>query len=721
VIYIHDLDGCAPVPLAHYMKALGVLRLVAEQADPEARGWWEGERFRFATSLSADELLRFFIEACAPPPVFNPWGGRSGFYAGSSETGARKALKAIEESADARLTGYREAIRGVRELIAELYSGKKPADDEKARFIAELRKRVRGPAVKWLDCVVALLSSKDGELDSVYPALFGTGGNEGSGSYTSAYMSAVVECVVQRRHGDALRAALLGEPMPRFDSGQNMLQFLPEGAASPWDLLLCVAGALLVRSAVASRGEAGAARWMASPFYVAATSFGYPSGCRADEYFLKQGKEMPGRGEQWFPLWSQPASLNEVAQLFAEGRASNRRPAADGWSMARAVATLGVRRGIAAFQRYGYLQRDNQSLHFAVSLGRYDVPDQMSPLQRCLDDLDDWLPRLHRLAKNKDAPARLESVHRRLMTQLFDLLERTGEPRRWQGVLLALGEVEAVMKSGSGFTAQPVPPLRPEWVRAADDDSPEFRLALACALQARAFGRGDGRPVDPIRRHWLALDETRRLPRFATSGDATRVRLDARVDVVMQGRSGIDDAIAVVERRLVEASREGMRGFPLRAAARAGACLADLTAWLEGRVDADRTLALARALMALDRELWAEQIVPILPPPAGTELPDDAWLCIRLAHLPSKLPDGREIPCDPAISRRLASGDAAGAVALALRRLRAVNLRAAVRASSVPPYIARLWAAALVFPVSAAIAERLVRRLDPSFNPEPSA
>lgn len=28
------LSGCAPVPIAHYLKALGVLRLVAEQADP---------------------------------------------------------------------------------------------------------------------------------------------------------------------------------------------------------------------------------------------------------------------------------------------------------------------------------------------------------------------------------------------------------------------------------------------------------------------------------------------------------------------------------------------------------------------------------------------------------------------------------------------------------------------------------------------------------------
>ena len=39
------LDGCAPFPLASYLKALGLLRLVAEQVDPQARGAWDRERF----------------------------------------------------------------------------------------------------------------------------------------------------------------------------------------------------------------------------------------------------------------------------------------------------------------------------------------------------------------------------------------------------------------------------------------------------------------------------------------------------------------------------------------------------------------------------------------------------------------------------------------------------------------------------------------------------
>ncbi len=38
---VHRLGGCAPTPLANYLKALGILRVVAEQADAEARGWWD--------------------------------------------------------------------------------------------------------------------------------------------------------------------------------------------------------------------------------------------------------------------------------------------------------------------------------------------------------------------------------------------------------------------------------------------------------------------------------------------------------------------------------------------------------------------------------------------------------------------------------------------------------------------------------------------------------
>jgi len=33
------LGGCTTEPLSNYLKALGILRIVSEQADPEARGY----------------------------------------------------------------------------------------------------------------------------------------------------------------------------------------------------------------------------------------------------------------------------------------------------------------------------------------------------------------------------------------------------------------------------------------------------------------------------------------------------------------------------------------------------------------------------------------------------------------------------------------------------------------------------------------------------------
>jgi len=80
IMHQHLLTGCTPVPLAHYLKALGILRLVAEQKDPDACGRWRGEYFELRTSLSRDELQRFFLEEYQPTPVLAPWNGGSGFY-----------------------------------------------------------------------------------------------------------------------------------------------------------------------------------------------------------------------------------------------------------------------------------------------------------------------------------------------------------------------------------------------------------------------------------------------------------------------------------------------------------------------------------------------------------------------------------------------------------------------------------------------------------------
>lgn len=721
MIHVHDLNGCAPVPLAHYLKALGILRLVTEQADPQARGWWEGERFRLTTTLDTAALEKFFRESYEPTPMFNPWGGRSGFYSDNSEKSARTVLKAIENTSTPRFASYRNVVSVIRQVITETTDGTKPGDEGKDHLVLALRRSVRGKSPLWMDAVTAVLGTGD-SLEVGQPALFGTGGNEGSGSYTSAYMAAIEQCLLKRAWDHAISSTLFGQnPVPKCDWDQSMGQFIPEGTATPWDLLLAFEGACIVRSAVNSRNTTESTRWMASPFYVAPASYGYPSEARMDEYALKNGKELPGRGEQWFPLWSQPVSFGEISQIFNEGRATTKRGrATDGWSMVRAIGSLGVRRGIREFIRYGYLQRNNLATHFAVPLGRFSVPDGKSPRLSNLDDLDLWLPRLRREARAKNAPARLAQAERRLVDALFAVAQFPKEQNHWQAVVMGLGQVERVQASGSGFKAEPIPKLRPEWVEAADDGSAELRLALSLALQHGGFQGENADWWNTIRRHWLPLEKER--PRkFATTVTDSQTRLQIGQEVVMAGRRGIDDAISLVERRLIEASQRGERRLPLQAAVRAAAHPADLSALISGVVDVDRTVALARALMALDHTLWPQQFIEVTRPKQA-DWPDDAWLVIRLALLPWPLKSRQggeiRIGTDPAIFRRLASGDASMAVELALRRLRAAGVGATVRVATTTPEAARLWAAALAFPITQNTASAFVRRLDPNALPQ---
>lgn len=746
---LHRLDGCAPTPLAHYLKALGILRLVAGQADPEARGWWKGERFLFATCLDEDELVRFFLREYRPTPLVSPWNKGSGFYYENDP-----GLTPIEQSCAPRFEGLREGIkasrtlldgiatadRAVREIKAEtkskeLTKGQKEAlkrSDEykrrlaeaerrfksyKAGLVPELRLTWRGPHREWMDA--ALVVGDDGTPR--FPALLGTGGNDGRLDFTNNYFQRLNE-VLDLTHAEGMpresardwfKHALFGQPALVLETGVAVGQFAPGGAGganatngpegntqlNPVDFILMLEGSVLFTAGTSRRLDTRQPSRAAAPFAIGGQAAGYASASESDE---------SARGEQWMPLWSQPLNLAELKRLLAEGRAQlGARSVSEPLDLARAVARLGTSRGITAFQRYGYIERNGQS-NLAVPLGRFVALNSSSSQLTCLDDLDAWLPRLRREARSKGAPARLALAERRLADTLFSVVQHPDEPTRWQAVLLRLADIEAVQVTGSGYKAGPVPRLRPEWVKAADDGSSEFRLALACALQCAGFNR-EGLPIDCVRRHWLPLDGTR----YATSGTGGQTRLQIGSDCVMHGRSGLDDAIALVERRLIEAGQRGVRRLPLVAAYRGAASPSDLSRFMVGELDADRTMRLARALMALDSRAWVRSPCP---PQPGTqnELPDDAWLAIRLALLPWPMQDGRRIGTDPAILRRLVSGDAATAVDLARRRLRAAGITTTVRAATVAPDIAKRWAAALAFPITLIAASRLAQRLDPN-------
>jgi CRISPR-associated protein Csx17 len=119
-VFNHELKGCTPVPLAGYLKAVGILRLVAEQADADASGFWRDERFVLCTRLTKEELVRLFVCQYQPTPVVAPWNGGSGFWPEDNQKHPKDQspdLIAIRSSGDSRLSSYRAAINTCQDLI----------------------------------------------------------------------------------------------------------------------------------------------------------------------------------------------------------------------------------------------------------------------------------------------------------------------------------------------------------------------------------------------------------------------------------------------------------------------------------------------------------------------------------------------------------------------------------------------------------------------------
>jgi CRISPR-associated protein Csx17 len=716
-LHLHILKGCAPAPLANYLKALGILRLVGEQADKQARGWWDGERFCLLTKLSKEELETFFLEKYEPTPLISPWNGGSGFF----EKDNRNAILAIIKTTAPRFAEFQNAIRQAEAVLNGLTV--KPDKKQKLQIQRDAALQWRGRHQRWLESAFVL----DEHNEPTYPSLLGTGGNDGRLDFTNNFMQQLchlfdmadpqgasspsgrdlLQNALWMSPSNQLKSYSIGQYQPGSAGGANSSTGFDGGnLINAWDFVLMMEGAVLFTSRVTRRLDPNAFSKASAPFAVGSQSVGFPTSGLPSKKSKRQDLE-DLRGEQWMPLWSQPATLSDLATLLGEARIQlDRQPANRPIDAARAISRLGVARGVESFVRYGYLERNGQST-LAVPLGRVLV--RQHPRAYLIDDLTAWMGRIQKICRNVELPdtkrpARLVHAERRLADAVFAALTHDHTPERWQAILLAAAEIESLQATGTAIDVGVLHGLKPEWVEAVNDGSPEFRLALALGSAAASYFKD--KPSDPIRHHVLPLEPGAR--RFKTADK--RLVNDPRV--VVSGRDPIRDLAAIVERRLIEATQRGQRRFRLVAAPGCGARLDDLAQFVNGAVDLDRLFGLARAFMAIKWNLWSPPHLPHTPP--STETPEECWLALRLCCLPWPIDEAHDIPADERVVRLLTSGDAARAIAIARQRLRSVGIRPPMYAGTTDPETARRWAAALAFPIHRTTARRAMMQLDPS-------
>lgn len=744
-MYEHILKGCNPKPLAGYLKSLGIFRLIAEQSDPAVKGWWAGEQFSIATSLSRADLNHYFCSKYTPTPIVAPWNGGSGFYFGDN----MKGIEAIVSSQDERLKEYRDIIAQIKawpeiptlrclgdlqELLRatseSLNPGKKrdtlknllmgiensapPDSTLNGRKISQFRlaeieefsKQPDGPDkllwqkwweaikkapvacnrinrsenkkkilslcraelphsfLKWLDAVCAI---HDRDNPSFSPIL-GTGGNEGRLDFSNTFMQRISELLIGKRQGQAqrlLESAMFGSvtkglikaKIGQYDPGraggfnQGGEIETKNFKINPCDFVLAMEGSLVMGGAICMRNPTDDRSRFTTPFTVNFSPVGFASSSDLEV----------GNYETWLPIWKNPAPYAEAEHLFNEGRATiGRKIARTGIDFTRAVSTLGVDRGLGAFERFIYLQRRGQS-RVALPAGRIKV--QYKPKLLLLNELDSALyPFKSYIATLKNVPAALAVVQRNIDKAIFRCAEFP-DPACFNNLIRALGKLERIIATHdlTNKPSRPLMGLSPAWITLSDDGSPEVRIAASLAAIQPTGGVGPLRsymtPVDPSKpwqwgrtksRHWHG--------------------------------NGLPERLAdTLQHRLMDAGRTKANCVPIES--HLEVFPHDVMMFVRGDCDDAKTEELLWGYTLIDcrqkkrfkklRRRWSN---PLSEGPLSR-----AWCLLKLLHTPHKIrrpysAKAAEIKIEPRITQLLAADRLTEACDIAIHRLRVSGL-----------------------------------------------
>lgn len=693
----HTLGGCRPEPLASYLKALGVLRLVAGQVDPTVTGRWDGDRFVLGTTLAWDDLVTFFLDAYVPTPVVSPWNSGSGF-----RREGKANLEVLEHSSGPRFEPYRRTIAVARALLQrqrELGWKNRPT------VVAACRSELPDEALPWVDAAIVLTG--DGFK---CPPLLGSGGNDGHLDFSDNFQQRVIDALDVGTHAPAaarrrawLEDALTGTSRaPVLEASPG--QFDPGGAGgsnssalgkartlvNPWDFVLLIEGTMLFASGASRRLGAGARGMAAMPFMVRAIPAGYASAAAGEG----------ARGELWAPLWSGPAGVQELARLFGEGRAEWRgRRAGSALDLARAAVSLGVDRGIRSFSRYSFVERFGKSYQ-AVPAGRTTVT--VRPEVVPLGDLDAWVERVRRAT---NPPASVSSALRSFDQATFDLVHAGGGPAVLR-VLAAAAAMELAVCRATGFREgkSSILPIRglsaARWVPAllsgSADATAETRLAIALS-SARDVDSSD-RIVSSVR---LLVRPISRIEKGLGFTDAPIVAgLGARqtTDVLAEAHARRMLGATTDAHRNSEGASE-LPGVDSGWQRSCPAALADVARLARGEIDERLFADALSGVLLLDWYTpWRGQLASV-----ETSLLDPA-MCVLGPFFAPTPPGQPRLSPEATWVAQLMHGRTADVISAALRRLRIAGLDPipldATRLAAAAPSGPRL-AAALLCPLGA--------------------
>lgn len=668
-----SFEGCGSEPLLDYLKGLGLFRLVATQMDPEVRAFWRNESLVLDSRHSAEQIEAFLLNGYSPSPLVDPWNKDSGFPSSSGDKVSHRAVREIIGAKAHRLSRYRSIAAMCDDLASRFQPGDK---DEKKAFLSILRASVPDDALEWLDAVFVLAEEKPG-----FPPLLGSGGNDGRLDFVNCFMRMIQEVMdpetgaptpMSRRWLDpalhecpagGLKDQTIGQFDPGGTGGVNASSSFAGGSlTNPWSFILALEGTLVFSASASRRLDGTGDSQMTYPFTVRPTRAGYAS--------ASDGEKL--RGEMWMPLWSKPASFAEVSALFGEGRATlSGRTAHSGLEFARAVASLGVDRGLDSFTRYLFAERNGKN-NYAVPVGRFRT--FWAPQTDLLDEIAPWVESLYRARESSHSLAALANS---IEASMLRFCQAPGR-ERLRTLFILLGKASALLARSPGIPIRnniiPLDGLSTGWITETADGSPEFRLAAGLASIHREDGRLPVRllvePVSFSKKGWLEYGQ-----------DPARVSLSSGIVDVMLG---LLDRMSLDE---YPWNRSHYRAAP-----------GDISAFIEGLTDDSYLLELFQAMLTIKwRDAVRDNQSLALGRPRETEPGAEYWMLKFCWASENDIPNWSGT--DRAVIRAAIAGNHQKAVSLSAARMKALGRKPVEFEARIPAERARRIVAALLIPV----------------------
>ncbi len=718
------LSGCAPVPLAHYLKALGILRLVSEQKDPNATGRWHRDQFVLTSTLDREALLKFFSEEYRPTPIVVPWSGGD-YFAVNTESPASsfdktptasRVVEAILSNTSARLAEYRHAIAKVFEAMKSAKVLKKqdiegsggPQRKTKADLLKALRGVVPDGTVEWIDAAAIV----EPQAVTFNTLLGGGGGSDGNSHFSDNFMQCVwialsdfadqrkkpvsaLGSKIEFNSDAALAEAVFNVPAVGtkirdlspvlFDStrvgGVNQgAGFEGTTASNPWDFILMIEGSVMFAGAIVRKLNDASDPSARFPFLFTATS----SGLGASYLGESSGREL------WLPIWTGACPLPELQMMIAEGRIERfGKPAKHGLDAFMGAAQLGFDRGIAEFQRVGFYKGRVGGDNYFTAVDRGRIKPARNKTVELLESCHGWIDQFRRAATSEKAPASARRALTVLESAIVDLCV-SGRSDHFLRVFVALGHCEATVARCLKWVKketnlQPLQGLQREWLKHCPQ-SAELRLAASLASISGNFGK----ERLPLRCHLEAVNC------YFDKERGTLVSRWAEVPTnnVQWSASPLPDVLNDILARRLVLNEDTEKRFETWAS------ISDIKAFIEGETN---DALLSDLLWSMSLINWSESDSLSSSPKERQPVAPTLYALLKLCFPPVQTarPEGiLPVPIVPAIHRHASQGNGDQAATMAVRRLRASGYHPVLRSLPVRGDYARRTAAALLFPIS---------------------